>query len=112
VRAAGQSVLHCDDLMVDIDGGRVVRGGRELALTPIEYRLLLLLLQHKGQAMDEEAIAERLWGDTGAATTSNRVEVHVHRLRGKLQQGSETPLLHTLRAFGRSATYVVRGSTA
>ena len=108
IRAGGQPLLHCGDLLLDVDAGRVVRGSRELPLTPTEYRLLLLLLQHKGQALDEETIAQRLWGDTGAATTSNRVEVHVYRLRGKLQQDTEAPLLHTLRAFGRSAAYVVR----
>ena len=108
IRAGGQQLLHCGDLLLDVDAGRVVRGSRELPLTPTEYRLLLLLLQHKGQALDEETIAQRLWGDTGAATTSNRVEVHVYRLRGKLQQDTEAALLHTLRAFGRSAAYVVR----
>lgn len=108
VRAGGQQLLQCGDLLVDVDAGRAVRGNRELPLTATEYRLLLLFLQHKGQALDEETIADRLWGDTGAAASSNRVEVHVYRLRGKLQAGAEPPLLHTLRAFGRSAAYVVR----
>ena len=112
IRAGGQQVLQCGDLLVDIDAGRAVRGSRELPLTATEYRLLLLLLQHKGQALNEEMIADRLWGDTGAATTSNRVEVHVYRLRGKLQHDAEVPLLHTLRAFGRSASYVVREPVA
>lgn len=112
IRAGGQQALQCGDLLVDIDAGRAVRGGRELTLTATEYRLLLLLLQHKGQALDEETIAGRLWGDAGAATTSNRVEVHVYRLRGKLQQEGEAPLLHTLRALGRSAAYVVREPAA
>lgn len=107
-RAGGQAALVCDDLVVDVDGGRVARGERELALTATEYKLLLLLLRHKGQALDEETIAERLWGDTAAAATSNRVEVHVHRLRSKLQPDGERPLLHTLRAFGRGAAYVIR----
>lgn len=108
VQPRRQQLFTLADLRLDLADHRAMRAGRDLALTAAEFGVLLLLLQHPGQALDEEAIAGALWGDSALATTSNRVEVIVYRLRRKLQPAGETALLQTVRGPGRGAAYVLR----
>src|SRR5215217_6298579 len=98
------SELRLGDLTLNPTTRIVQRGGRELTLTPKEFDLLLLFLQHPRQVLTRELLFERIWGYDFDGE-SNVLDVYVGHLRSKLEAGGEPRLLHTVRGVG----YVLRG---
>ncbi len=87
------------DLEMDLVAGTVRRGDRELRLTRTEFMLLRCLAENAGQAVSRAQLLQTVWGldfDPG----TNVVEVHVGRLRKKVDAQSDTPLIHTERGAG------------
>lgn len=100
VRSAFDSgVLRVADLEVDLLRRKAVRAGQRLELTVKEFSLLTLLLQRQGEVLSRTEIAERVW-DMNFDSETNVVEVAIRRLRIKLDQPFEKPLLHTVRGMG------------
>jgi two-component system response regulator MprA len=95
--------LRIADLTLDPDAHVVARDGRVLDLSPQEFALLELLLRHVGQVLTRDRILEHVWG-YDAEPASNVVDLYVHYLRRKVDQGFATPLIHTVRGVG----YVLR----
>jgi two-component system, OmpR family, response regulator MprA len=97
------SELRLGDLTLNPTTRMVLRGSRELALTPKEFDLLQLFLQHPRQVLTREVLFERIWGYDFDGE-SNVLDVYVGHLRSKLEAGREPRLLHTVRGVG----YVLR----
>ncbi|MBC7505416.1 MAG: response regulator transcription factor [Sandarakinorhabdus sp.] len=91
--------LSFDDLEVDLLARRVTRGGRRIELQPREFGLLEFLLRHQGQVVTRTMLLERVW-DYHFDPGTNVIDVHVSRLRKKLDDGSQKSLLHTVRGAG------------
>lgn len=91
--------LSIADLEIDLVRHRVTRGGRLLNLTPKEFALLALLARHAGEPLTRTLIAEQVW-DMNFEGDSNVVDVHVRRLRSKVDDSFEKKLIHTLRGVG------------
>ncbi len=91
--------LRLADLEVDAAARRVWRGGHEVALNRMEFRLLEFLLLHAGKVQSKGRIAAALWDDE-LGPDSNVLEVLVSHLRRKIDRGSARPLLHTRRGVG------------
>ena len=87
------------DLMIDTRAQRVTRGGRDIALTAKEYALLEYLAREAGRVVTRTEIAEHVW-DEHFDPASNLIDVHINRLRRKLDDGHNTPLIHTRRGAG------------
>ena len=87
------------DLEVDLLRRRAVRAGQRLDLTAKEFSLLALLVRRQGEVLSRTEIAEQVW-DMNFNSETNVVEVAVRRLRGKLDQPFDRPLLHTVRGMG------------
>jgi two-component system response regulator MprA len=99
----GTEQLSYGDVVLDLAGARVTRGGREVSLTRTEYLLLELFLRNPGRVMSRAQIFQAVWGyDFGPR--SNNLWVYVSYLRTKLEAGGEPRLLHTVRGLG----YVLR----
>lgn len=94
-----QTVLSCADLEMDLIAHRVSRGGRPIDLQPREFRLLEFLLRHVDQVVTRTMMLEGVW-DYHFDPGTNVVDVHVSRLRKKLDEGATRPLLHTVRGAG------------
>ncbi len=92
-------VLGLADLELDPGRHRVRRGGRALDLTPKEFQLLSLLLQRSGEVLSRTLIADQVW-DINFESDSNVVEVHMRRLRSKVDDPFEKKLIHTVRGVG------------
>ena len=88
-----------DDLEVDLLSRRVTRGGRRIELQPREFRLLEFLLRHQGQVVTRTMLLEGVW-DYHFDPGTNVIDVHVSRLRKKLDDGGALSLLHTVRGAG------------
>jgi len=91
--------LQVADLVLDRLSRRVSRAGESLQLQPREFRLLEYLMQHAGQVVTRTMLLENVWGYHFDPQT-NVIDVHVSRLRAKLDRGFEPPLLHTVRGAG------------
>jgi two-component system response regulator MprA len=90
--------LQFADLRLDTGTREAFRDGRRIDLTTREYELLLLFLRHPRQVLTRDLILERVWDD--AEVDSNALEVHIARLRGKLEADAEPRLIQTVRGAG------------
>jgi len=96
---AEQSVLTVGDLRMDLLQRTVTRGSRKLDLLPTEWRLLEFLMRHPGQVITRTMLLEKVW-DFSFDPTTNVVDVHVSRLRRKLDLPGEAPMIRTVRGAG------------
>lgn len=87
---ASTGVLRFADLTIDLERRRVVQGGREIRLTPIELAILQLLASHCGKPLSFDRIIAAVWPGT-SATTSDTVRVHVGAIRRKIEPDSSNP---------------------
>ncbi|HUD91076.1 response regulator transcription factor [Sphingobium sp.] len=91
--------LSCSDLEVDLLARKVRRGRRSIDLQPREFRLLDYLLRHKGEVVTRTMLLEGVW-DYHFDPGTNVIDVHISRLRRKIDEEGEAPLIHTVRGAG------------
>jgi len=97
------------DLTLDMQTRRVVRGSREIALTPREFDLLAFLAQHHDETVTRQMIAREVWREPNRATPlDNVIDVHLAHLRRKLDDGEDVKLIQTVRGVG----FVLRAGAA
>ncbi len=92
-------VIHIGDLEIDLVRHRASRAGKRLGLTPKEFSLLSLLVRRQGEVLTRTLIAEQVW-DMNFDSETNVVDVHVRRLRSKVDDPFEKKLVHTIRGVG------------
>jgi two-component system, OmpR family, response regulator len=95
------------DLVLDRLAHRVTRGREEITLQPREFRLLEYLMRHAGQVVTRTMLLENVW-DYHFDPQTNVIDVHISRLRGKIERDGSPPLLHTVRGAG----YMIRDAAA
>lgn len=96
-----QRILSCGDLRVNVSLATVTKGEKELFLSALEYRLLLILLQNKGQILTRNQLLEEIWDASGEYVNDNTLSVYMKRLREKIEKNPQSPrLLHTIRGIG------------
>jgi two-component system response regulator MprA len=98
-RGKGGARLVVGDVMLDLSEGVATRGSRNLILTGIEFRILAALMRSPGQLVTYAQLAEAVWAVT-TGPESNSLEVHVSRIRQKLETGGEPRLVQTVRGIG------------
>ncbi|HEY9721968.1 MAG TPA: heavy metal response regulator transcription factor [Oscillatoriaceae cyanobacterium] len=91
--------LQVADLEIDLLAHRVARCGKRLDLTPKEFTLLVLLARHQGEVLSRVRIAEQVW-DMNFESETNVVDVHMRRLRAKVDDPFNCKLIHTVRGVG------------
>ncbi|MDP3408250.1 response regulator transcription factor [Bosea sp. (in: a-proteobacteria)] len=101
--ASEPTTYRVGDLDLDRLAHRVTRGGTEILLQPREFRLLEYLMKHAGQVVTRTMLLEHVW-DYHFDPQTNVIDVHVSRLRAKVDKGFEHPMIHTIRGAG----YMVR----
>ncbi|WP_328809199.1 response regulator transcription factor [Roseibium aggregatum] len=94
------------DLTLDRMAHSCRRGDVEIPLQPREFRLLEYLMQHAGQVVTRTMLLENVW-EYHFDPQTNVIDVHISRLRSKIDKGFDTPLLHTIRGAG----YTIRDAT-
>ncbi len=100
----GETVYRVGDLELDRLAHAVSRGGKTIVLQPREFRLLEYLMRHAGKVVTRTMLLENVW-DYHFDPQTNVIDVHISRLRGKIDKGFEPPLLQTVRGAG----YMIRG---
>ena len=99
------TTLQVGPLSLDLTNRRVTRDEKAITLTPLEFSLLEFLMRYAGQVVTRKMLCEHLWESDWEGVT-NVVEVHINRLRGKVDRGFDEPLIQTVRGRG----YVLRAS--
>jgi DNA-binding response OmpR family regulator len=89
--------LSCGEISLDREKRQVYRNGAEVYLSPVEYQLLLTLLENKGRTVTRQSLLEKIWDSSGNFVNDNTLTVTMKRLREKLQQPS---CLKTVRSVG------------
>ena len=98
-----ETVYRVGDLELDRLSHSVKRAGREITLQPREFRLLEYLMRHAGQVVTRTMLLENVW-DYHFDPQTNVIDVHISRLRSKIDKGFAQSLLHTVRGAG----YMIR----
>lgn len=100
-RAASRPATRIEvgPLALDLTTRRVARDGAEIELTPTEFSILEFLMRYAGQVVTRKMLCEHLWEVDWEGVT-NVIEVHINRLRNKVDKGFATPLIHTIRGRG------------
>ena len=98
-----ETVLRVGDLVLDRMSRAVKRGEEDVSLQPREFRLLEYLMKHAGQVVTRTMLLENVW-DYHFDPQTNVIDVHISRLRSKIDKGFSQPLLHTVRGAG----YMIR----
>ncbi|CAN1510101.1 OmpR Response regulators consisting of a CheY-like receiver domain and a winged-helix DNA-binding domain [Rhabdaerophilaceae bacterium] len=102
---AAQLSYRVADLELDRLAHRVTRAGEEIPLQPREFRLLEYLMRHAGQVVTRTMLLENVW-DYHFDPQTNVIDVHISRLRGKIERKGQEPILHTIRGAG----YMIRST--
>jgi len=102
-----QTRYQVGDLMLDRLKREVTRAGQPIPLQPREFRLLEYLMKHAGQVVTRTMLLENVW-DYHFDPQTNVIDVHISRLRAKIDKNFESPLLHTVRGAG----YAIRDGRA
>ncbi len=101
--APEETAYRIGDLTLDRLSHKVTRAGEEIALQPREFRLLEYLMQNAGKVVTRTMLLEQVW-DYHFDPQTNVIDVHVSRLRAKIDRDFDAPLLHTVRGAG----YMIR----
>lgn len=98
-----ETVYKVGDLELDRLSHEVKRAGRSIVLQPREFRLLEYLMKHAGQVVTRTMLLENVW-DYHFDPQTNVIDVHISRLRAKIERDFDKPILHTVRGSG----YIMR----
>ena len=100
---AGRAEIRFGPYAIDRGRIRVLKGDKEVALTPMEFKILLLLAEHENQVFSRQQILQHMWDLDGYSGDERLVDVHVRHLRLKLEDDPNRPrYLKTVRGFGYS----------
>ena len=99
------AVMTAGDLRLDLTTRRVLKGEEVIDLTPTEFSILELLIRHAGQVVTRKMLCEHLW-ETDWEGTTNVIEVHINRIRKKLDSDDSASIIQTVRGRG----YALRAS--
>lgn len=97
-------MLTCQDLCIDQSKGTVTKNGRELFLSALEYRLLLVFFTNKEQLLSRERLIDELWSVSSEFVSDNTLNVYMKRLREKIEDDPQNPkIIRTVRGMGYKA---------
>ena len=95
------SVVTLGELTIDTDRGSIHRKGQEVYLSALEYKLLLIFLQHRGQVLTRDRLLEEIWDCAGDFVSDNTLTVYIKRLREKIEPDPQNPqYIRTVRGLG------------
>lgn len=96
-----KTIINMKNIKINTLEGKVYKNGKEIALTALEYRLLLILANHMGQVLSRNQLLEQIWDVAGDFVNDNTLTVYIKRLREKLGDDPQNPvLIKTVRGLG------------
>lgn len=100
-RAGTRSIVEVADLTLDMDKGTVQKHGKEIELSALEYRLLVLFINNRGLLLSRNKLLEDIWDIAGDYVNDNTLSVYIKRLREKIEDDPQNPMIiKTVRGMG------------
>ena len=93
-------IVMVGENQININTAKVYRDGEEIVLTAMEYKLLLIFIQHRGKNLSRQQILNQIWDEAGDFVNDNTLSVYIKRLRKKLGDTDENQLIQTVRGIG------------
>lgn len=98
------TVLELGDVKIDTTAGNVTKSGKEVILSALEYRLLLIFANNKGNVLSRSRLLDEIWDVTGDFVNDNTLTVYIKRLREKIENDPQNPeIIKTVRGMGYRA---------
>ena len=98
---SGTAVVKLNDVLVDTVKGTATKNGRDLYLSALEYRLLLLFINNRGAVLTRRQLLESIWDIAGEFVNDNTLTVYIKRLREKIEDDPQEPsIIKTVRGIG------------
>ncbi len=95
------SVVHIGNVLVDTVKGTATKNGKDLYLSALEYRLLLVFLNNRGMVLSRSQLLEAIWDIAGEFVNDNTLTVYIKRLREKIEEDPQNPeIIKTIRGLG------------
>lgn len=94
------NIMQVGENQVHLQTGKVYRGEQEIVLTAMEYKLLLIFINHRGQALSRQQILNDIWDQVGDYVNDNTLTVYIKRLREKLGASEQNQMIQTVRGVG------------
>ncbi|MDP5276337.1 response regulator transcription factor [Chengkuizengella axinellae] len=96
-----KSIVEIENVQIHLQEGKVYKNGKEITLTALEYRLLLIFANHIGQVLSRNQLLEQIWDVAGDFVNDNTLTVYIKRLRVKLEDNPQNPtIIKTIRGLG------------
>lgn len=96
-----QSAAVLGDILIDMEKGTVTRNGTDLYLSALEYKLLLVFLNNRGQTLTRDKLLDEIWDSAGEFVENNTLTVYIKRLREKIEPDPQEPrFIKTVRGLG------------
>lgn len=96
-----QSIITLDKLQIDTEKATVIKDGQSVYLSALEYKLLLVFLNHRGHVLSREQLLEEIWDCTEDYVSDNTLSVFIKRLRKKIEPDPQNPkYIRTIRGMG------------
>ncbi len=100
-RGETSGIIDIHSLKINTNEAKVYKNGKEVILTAMEYRLLLILLNNRGRILTRNQLLENIWDIDGVFVNDNTLTVYIKRLRDKIEDNSENPqIIKTVRKMG------------
>lgn len=98
---SAKSTVQIGSIVVDTDKGSVSRNGTEIALTALEYRILLVFVSNRGRILSRTRLLEEIWDAAGDYVNDNTLTVYIKRIREKIEEDPTSPqIIRTVRGMG------------
>jgi two-component system response regulator RegX3 len=95
------TIIEYEGIMIDTEKGIAMKNGRDLFLSALEYRLLLVFFNNKGAVLSRNKLLEEIWNIAGEFVNDNTLTVYIKRLRDKIEDDPQNPtIIRTVRGFG------------
>ncbi|NMB98169.1 MAG: response regulator transcription factor [Clostridiaceae bacterium] len=95
------TTIEYEGIMIDTEKGIAMKNGRDLFLSALEYRLLLVFFNNKGAVLSRNKLLEEIWNIAGEFVNDNTLTVYIKRLRDKIEDDPQNPtIIRTVRGFG------------
>lgn len=99
-KSANNNVIHFENLSINLDKAKVYKNQEEIYLTSLEYKILLMFVNNIGKIITRDELLEKVWDIEGNYVNDNTLTVYIKRLREKIADKNDKPLIETVRGIG------------
>ncbi|MBE5806376.1 MAG: response regulator transcription factor [Clostridiales bacterium] len=94
------NTIEYNNIKIDVELAKVYKNKKEIYLTPLEYKILVMFIKNKGKLVTREQLLDKIWDIEGKYVNNNTLTVYIKRLRSKIEDSIENEIIKTIRGIG------------